>query len=225
MYKHVGKHNNKKIVLLFREVPDEPHMCLLVYSDLLPRLIHDEVMKALESPIGQQSKDFSDVLFRTIMADGRNALESLHREGFIKKVQTNQVLITPNVNSSVRLDELNTILNEMAKGEDAVKRLAELDASRGITGKRRTANEGREVGVPNASRTATMPEPTSVAQSAVLSDADLAKDRVKQANTMKANAEQLLREAERLLAEAAELDPKATKTNARAAKKKSPVKA
>ena len=224
MYKHVGKHNNKKIVLLFREVPDEPHMCLVSYSDLLPRMVHDEVMKVLESPMGQQAKDFSDALFRTIMADGRNALDALHREGFIKKVPTNQVLVTPTNNSSVRLDELNNILNEMAKGEEAVKRLAELDASRGITGKRRPQPQEREVGVPNVSRTATLPEANSGGEAGVLSDQDLAQDRIKQATQMKFNAEQLLKEADRLLAEAAELDPKA-KLNVRAVKKKAAPKA
>ena len=94
MIKHVGKHNSKKIVLLWRKVPNEGHMALVLYSDTLPRMIHDEVMKALESPVGQNAKDFSDVLFRTIMADGRNCLEVLHREGFIKKVPASQVLIT-----------------------------------------------------------------------------------------------------------------------------------
>lgn len=224
MHKHVGKHNNKKIVLLFREVPDEPHMCLIIYSDLLPRLIHDEVMKVLESPVGQQAKDFSDALFRTIMADGRNALEALHRDGFIKKVPTNQVLITPTTNSSVRLDELNNILNEMAKGEEAVRKLADLDANKGMSGKRRNQVEERELGVPNASRTAQLPEPTMSAEAGILTDADLARDRINQANTMKANAEQLLREAERLIAEAAELDP-TLKKNARSTKKKVAVKA
>ena len=81
MIKHVGKHNNKKLVLLWRQVPGEAHLALVAYSDTLPRLIHDEVMKCLESAVGQNAKDLSDVLFRTVMADGRNALEVLHREG------------------------------------------------------------------------------------------------------------------------------------------------
>ena len=31
--KHVGKHNNKKIVVLWRQVPNENHMALVTYSD------------------------------------------------------------------------------------------------------------------------------------------------------------------------------------------------
>lgn len=224
MLKHVGKHNDKKVVILFREVPGESHMCLVSYSDLLPRVYHDAVMKVLESPVGQQSQNFSDALFRNYMPDGNNCLEALHKNGLIKKVPTNQILVTPTPASSVRLDELNEILNEMAKGEEAVKKLAELDASKGMSGKKRP-EQLKEVGVPNNSRSQAAPLPTnsSTALNEVLSDSDLAQDRVRQAEMMKTNAAQLLREAERLLSEAAELDPK-VKTNAGATKKKSASK-
>ena len=56
MYKHVGRHGDKKVVVLFRQVPNEDHMTLLVYSDLLPRIYHDSVMTVLESPEGQQAE-------------------------------------------------------------------------------------------------------------------------------------------------------------------------
>lgn len=216
MLKHVGKHNDRKIALLWREVPNEGHMCLLVYSDLLPRLVHDEIMKVLESAAGQAAENLADALWRNIMADGRNTLEVLHREGFIKKVATNQVIVTPNAKSHVRLDELNTILNEMKTGEDAVKRMADLDASAGMTGKKRRASEPKEVGVPRDSRSQPAEVPLTESVSDILSDADLAKQRVEQAEKMRANAQQLLAEAERLMAEAAEFNPKLkTKPNAK----------
>jgi len=224
MIKHVGKHNNKKIVLLWRKVPNEDHMCLLIYSDVLPRMIHDEVMKALESPIGQNSKDFSDVLFRTTMADGRNALEVLHKEGMIKKAPTSQVLITPTVKSSVRLDELNGILDEMEKGEEAVKRLADIDSQAGLQTKKRV-REGREVGMPpnnkNLSRTNLDVEATNSAADyvkGVLSDDDLAQQRLDQASQMQKQAEQLLAEAKRLTAEAKQLTPAKNAKTTRAKK-------
>ena len=219
MYKHIGKHNSKKVVLLFREVPGEEHMCLVAYSDLLPRLYHDPVMTVLESAVGQHAANFSDALFRNFMPDGRNCLEALHKDGLIKKVPTNQVTVTPTNNSSVRLDELNEILNEMAKGEDAVKRMADLDANKGMIGKKKT--DIREVGVPNNTRSTVAPP--SQPNTAVLSDADLARDRINQAATMKTNAEQMLKEAERLLTEAAALDPTTT-TNASKTKKKPAAK-
>lgn len=223
MLKHVGKHNDKRCVIVFRKVPELEHMALVVYSDLLPRMVHDEVMRALESPQGQEARELSDVLFRTIMADGHNCLESLHRNGLLKKVPTNQVLVTPTSTSSVRLDELNDILDEMTKGEEAMKRLQELDASRGMTGKQAPRRaEIQEVG---ERRTREAQGNTSAAEmlSGLLSDSDLATQRLEQAQKMEASAKQLLAEAERLKAEAQSLSPKVdnvgTKTKKTAAKK------
>lgn len=196
MLKHVGKHNDKRCVIVFRKIPELAHMALVVYSDLLPRMIHDEVMRALESLPGQEAKELSDVLFRTIMADGHNCLESLHRNGLMKKVPTNQVLVTPTSTSSVRLDELNDILDEMTKGEEALKKLQELDASRGMTGKQAPRRaEIKEVG---ERRTREAQGNTSAAEmlSGLLSDSDLATQRLEQAQKMEASAKQLLAEAE-----------------------------
>lgn len=222
MYKHVGKHGDKKVVVLFRQVPNEDHMTLVVYSDLLPRIYHDNVMSVLESPVGQQAENFADALFRTFMSDGINSLEALHNNHLIKKVQTNQVVMTPTPTSSIRLDELNKLLTEMAQGKDAINRMAEIDSNRGMTGKK-TRAEPKELGVSPMSRSqpAVIPENTG----GVLTDADLARSRLQQAETMKANAAQLLAEAERLSKEASDLDPtiksndKTTKSKKAAPKK------
>lgn len=211
MLKHVGKHNDKRCVIIFRKIPELEHMALVIYSDLLPRMVHDEVMRALESPQGQEAKELSDVLFRTIMADGHNCLESLHRNGLMKKVPTNQVLVTPTSNSSVRLDELNDILDEMTKGEEALKRLHEIDASRGMTSKQPKQSPRRaEIQEIGERRTREAQGNTSAADmlAGMLTDADLAAQRLEQAQKMEASAKQLLAEAERLKAEANNLSPK-----------------
>jgi hypothetical protein len=217
MLKHVVKHNSRKAALLYRQVPGEDHMCLLVYSDLLPRMIHDEIMKVLESPVGQQASDLADALFRNIMPDGKNTLQVLHVEGMIQKVPCNQVIVQANQKSSVRLDELNDILNEMAKGQEAVQRLADLDAK--VTGwtpaqqqeqnaknaakKKAKMEEGREVGVPpNAAKPVDVPVVESV-----LTDADLAQNLLAQAERMKQQAVSMLSEVERLTKEAVALVP------------------
>jgi hypothetical protein len=228
MIKHVGKHNNRKIVVLWRKVPNEDHMGLVLYSDTLPRMIHDEVMKALESPIGQNATEFSDVLFRTVMGDGRNALDVLHKEGFIKKVPTSQILITPTAKSSVRLDELNSILDEMAKGQEAVERLSNLDKEAGMQPKK--TRQGREVGMPpnntSVSRTNLDVDATDTAAAYIkgaLTDDDLAAQRLSQAEQMKAQAAQLIAEAKRLEAEASTLKPAKNAKTTRA-KKATPAK-
>lgn len=222
MLKHIGKHNDKRIVLIFRQIPGDEHMCLVVYSDMLPSLVHDELMKVLESPVGQASKELSEAMHRHVMADGRNCLEAIHKSGYMKKVPTNQVIITPNAKSSVRLDELNNILNEMDKGEEAIKKMADLDKNSGMVGKR----EAREVGMNPASRSNVSETSTNLTIGDVLSDDQLAAQRVAQAAKMKLEAQQMLAEAARLEAEAATLTPAPTTdvpaktTKAKATKKK-----
>jgi hypothetical protein len=203
MLKHIGKHGDKKIVLVFRQIPGDDHMCLVLYSDMLPQLVHDETMKCLESAVGQNSKELADAMHRHTMSNGANLLETLHKSGYLKKVNTNQVVITPNAKSNVRLDELNTILNEMEKGEDAIKKMADLDKNAGMSNKRR---EPKEVGANPASRTAQV-ETTGVALTDVLTDDQLAAQRVAQAAKMKLDAQALLAEAARLENEAATLSP------------------
>ena len=222
MLKHIGRHGDKKVVVLYRQVPGEDHMTLVVYSDLLPRIYHDAVMTCLESPVGQQAESFADALFRNMMPDGVNSLEALHKNGLIKKVPTNQVIMTPTPANSVRLDELNDILNEMKKGEEAIKRLAEMDKNAGLSTKKRRA-EPEEVGVPPSSRT----KPAEVAPSSlegVLSDSDLAKSRLAQAEMMKKNAASMLAEAERLTQEAQALDPTVSTKNVGTTTKKKTTK-
>jgi hypothetical protein len=137
--------------------------------------------------------------------------------------------VTPTAKSSVRLDELNNILDEMEKGEEAIKRLSEIDKNSGLqTKKRRT--EGREVGMPpnnaSVSRTNIDVEATDSAAAylkGALSDSDLAEQRLSQAQQMQKQAEQLLAEAKRLTEEAKSLSPAknvTTKTKKTATTKK-----
>jgi len=214
MIKHVGRHNSKKVVIAYRQVPDEDHMALVIYSDTLPSLIHDELMKVLESDVGQSTKDLADALFRHIMADGTNCLTHIHKAGFLKKVPTNQVIVTPNAASTIRLDELNKILSGLEQGEDAAKKMADIAKGQaaGIDGGREL---GRELGEPAKATKATKTTASSVNTSAgVLSDADIAAQRLEQANKMEAEAKGLLAEAKRLKDEAKSLAP-AKKTNVR----------
>ena len=206
MLKHVARHNQQKAVIVYRQLPNEDHMALIVYSAVLPVAVHDVLMRAVESPEGQSTPDLADVLFRTLDNEGNKLLNSLHRSGWLKKVPCNQVIVTPNNKTTIRLDELNKLLNEMSKGDEAVKRMAELDASKGMVGQKKTSKSKvveTEVGAPPNSRAGEVVLP----ESGFLSDADLAAQRIEQAAQMKRQAEQLLAEATRLESEANELVP------------------
>ena len=210
MLKHIGRHGEKKVVIAYNSVPGEDHMCLVIYSDSLPSMLHDEVMKVLESPSGQAAKVLAEALHRNIMPDGNNTLGTLHRGGLLKKVQTKQVILTPNAKSSVRLDEMNKILAELEAGSDAAKKMKDIDEGRGFADPAKaTKKQGRDLGEPAKVET------KRVNTNEALSDADLGNNLLEQAKRMEADAKSLIAEAKRLKEEAKQFTPAKKTTNGR----------
>jgi hypothetical protein len=200
--RHVGKIGDRKVAIIFREVPNESHMCLVTYTETLNRLIHDSMIKCIESDIGQNSENLADALNRSFTQDGKPILQLLHKEGLLKKVQTNQVLVTPSPNTTIKLDELNKILTEMQQGEEAVKRLAEIDSSRGMQNPAEVAaRQMRE----KTKKASAPPKGIQAESPDVLGDSVLANNLKQQAIRMANEAKGLLAESDRLMKEAADL--------------------
>lgn len=207
MIKHIGKHGDRKVAIIFREVPNEEHMALVIYPEILPVAMHDALMKVIESPVGQTAENLGDALFRSLFHDGRPMLQTLHAEGMIKKVQSRQIVVTPNATSHVNLEEMNNIIRKMKLGEDAIKEMAALDSNRGMTGKVRPRDEfGREIGAPTN-------QVRQGASTVAGSDAARALDDAAIANNLKAQAERMQREAQGLMAESARLLQEAASLN------------
>jgi hypothetical protein len=205
--KHVGKHSDRKVCVLFRQVPGEDHMCLIIYPETIQVVWQDAIQKVLESDMGQQAEQLADALHRSFLPDGRPILETLHQERMIKKVRTSDIIMTPNNNSSIRLDELNKMLNEMKQGEDAIKRMAENDASRGMVAPEvKRAAEAKYKAEQSAQRTAAQAPFQAPAQGA-LSDRDIAANMVFQAKKMETEAKQMIAEAARMKKDAQRMDP------------------
>jgi hypothetical protein len=178
-------------------------MALVIYPDVLQVSMHDSIMKVIESPVGQEAENLGDALFRSLLPDGRPMLQTLHAEGMIKKVQAKQVVVTPNASSHVNLDEMNGIIRKMKMGEQAIKEMADIDANRGITGKARRRDDfGREVGAPVDGIRAGSAAVAGSDAARALDDAQLARDRLAQAQRMETEARGLLAESARLKAEA-----------------------
>jgi hypothetical protein len=204
--KHIGKHNDRKVAVVFRTIPGMDHMCLVIYPEILPAHWHDSIMKVLESDIGQQAEEFADALHRNLLPDGRNILETLHREGMLKKVNTEQVIMTPTTSSTVRLDELNKMLAEMKTGEEARKKLAATDANRGLVDAptKRAAEADYK-----ASRAAQQTPTAQAGANSALSDQDIANNMLAQAKRMELEAHSMAQEAKRMKKEAEQLYPNA----------------
>jgi hypothetical protein len=186
--RHVGKVGDRKVAIIFRQVPGEPHMALVTYTETLNRHIHDPMIRCIESEIGQNSKNLADALNRTHTVDGKYILQVLHAQKLIKKVQTEQVIVTPNPQTKIKLSDLNGILDEMEAGENAVKRLAEID-------------ELAPTDIAKQFRGAVIDAPEGI-----LADNAIATSLRQQAAKMEAEAKGLLAESQRLHKEAADLD-------------------
>lgn len=214
--RHVGKHGDRKVAVVFREVPGEPHMCLVVYTELLNRTVHDPLVKCIESEIGQNSKNLADALNRSYTTDGIVILQKLHAEGQLKKVQTELVVMTPAPGTQIKLSELNTILDEMERGEAAVQKLADMDSQMGMQDPMQVAKRMRGDMI---NESATPPSAPLTASGDALGDNAIANSLRQQAMRMSAEAKGLLAEADRLLQEANGMDPIVVKPVATVEKK------
>ena len=195
MIKHVGRQGDKKVVVVFREVPEEEHMALVVYPDQLQQTLHDDLMNAIQSTKGQEAKDLGNALHGIVGTNGQTILNTIHSERFMKKVRTQDIIMVPAPNNpGVRLDELNKIIRDLDTGSEAAGKLAELDANAGLADPQKKA-----AGVAASA--------AAMGNSGVLSDEAIAQNLVQQAEQMRAQMATLEAEAARLMEEAQSLNP------------------
>jgi len=195
MIKHVGRQGDKKVVVVFREVPEEEHMALVVYPDQLQQNLHDDLMNAIQSVKGQEAKDLGNALHGITGTNGRTILNTIHSERFMKKVRTQDILMIPQPNNpGIRLDELNKIIRDLDTGADAAAQLADMDANAGLADPQKKAK-----GIAAAA--------AATGSTGVLTDEAIAQNLVQQAEQMKAQMATLEAEADRLMEEAQSLNP------------------
>ena len=203
--KHVGKHGDRKVCILFRQVPGEDHMALIIYPETMPAHWQQAIQVVVESDIAQQAEELADALHRNFLPDGRAILQTLHEERMIKKVRTSDIIVTPNQNANIRLDELNKMLNEMKLGDAAIKKMAQNDASRGMVApevKRKAEVEFK------AQQSAPVAPAFQAPQDGALSDRDIAANMVFQAKKMEIEAKTMIAEAARMKKDAQRMDPR-----------------
>lgn len=205
MLKHVGRHGDRKVAIVFREIPGEEHMCLVIYPDVLPTHIHNSVMRVLESAPGQQSTNLADVLHRNLLPDGRNILQALHLEGMLKKIACNQVILTPTPTTSAKLDEINRLVKEMESGAEALKRLQQLDQNSGLVDP--AVKRQQEMQFKNSQSAPEAAQPITAGANTALDNHALASDMLTQAKRMEFEAQGLINEAARMKKEAERLFP------------------
>ena len=131
--KHIGKmkNNSARVVVAYRTLPGEPTNALVCGTQGLPDSHHDSLMNLLESDNGQQANELADILAVRTFPDGSNMLGYMHERGHLKKVPTHMVLMTPNTQTAIPLNDINQMIADqrgvsvedlaVSSGEEAPK--------------------------------------------------------------------------------------------------------
>lgn len=188
MLKHVGRmaSNQRKVVVAYKVVPNEPDHAIVVTTENLMAEEHDTLMTLVESAAGQEAEDLASAMARTPLPDGRNMLAAFHTTGKMVKVSTSSVEMTPNNQTKILLSELNEAIAQQ-------KGVSVADLALGDTSETKKT-ETQEVVSEVASTDNT-----------VLTDEELASQYRSQADAM-------FKEAKRLREQAEELSPTKKKT-------------
>ena len=174
------KNNSARIVVAYRTIPGDSSNALVVGTQGLPDAYHDSLMQLVQEDAGQTANELADVLAVRKFPDGSNMLEFFHTRGHLKKVPTSLVLMTPNSQQTIPLDELNVMIAEQ-KGV-SVDDLAISDGSAPTSKKAKTVD--------------VIVEETVVSDDAEMTPAQ-----------MRSKADALFKQAQVLRKQADELDP------------------
>jgi len=112
--KHVGKmkNNSARIAVAYRTIPGDATSALVIGTNGLGDAYHDSLMQLIDSDTGQQANELADVLATRRFPDGTVMLQWLHSHGHLKKVPTTLVLMTPNAQTAIPLNEVNQMIAE-----------------------------------------------------------------------------------------------------------------
>ena len=201
--KHVGriKNTGAKVLVVFRTLPGESNMSLVVPTESLPDRYHDAIMELVETDFAQESYEFGEALFTKYFPDGRLMLGSLQQDNRLLRVSTESVVMTPTPNSEIKLSDLNILIAEQKNcAVDDLCTFVKGAPSNTVTEEKREAPKKVE---------SSSVEPLQATTNSVLTDKDIARNYRSQADSM-------YKEAARLRKEADELDPPVKKATSKA---------
>ena len=210
MLKHVGQviNTGRRCVVVFREIYNEkgevvePDNCLIVETDSLPDMQHQDMMRIVEGEPAQQTGDLYNVFARERFTDGQMVLGWLNATGRLRKFPTNQILLTPDANNTLRLDKMNRII-EMQKAGQTQEQIE-------------NAIVDDTDSAPRAQSTAQTAPSAPATEPGVLDDTALAKGLLEQAAQFESEVTRLREEAYTL---DPSLKPKARRTTKKTTKK------
>ena len=197
--KHIGRMTNTgaKVLVIFRTLPGESNMALVLPVANLSDSYHDSIMTVVESDQAQETFEFGEIMFTRTFPDGRPMLQALQADNRLQKVSTDSVIMSPTANDTVPLDQLNILIAE--------QRNCTVDDLYTFVSGAPKKSDGTVVEEIVEVKDLSPTEPLKASENAVLSDKDIAKSYRSQADAM-------YKEAAKLRKDADELDPPQKKT-------------
>jgi len=198
--KHTGKIKNtgNRVVVVFRTLPGESNMALVLPTATLPDQYHQSLMDLLETEMAQNAFEFGEIMFVRYFPDGRPILQAMQADNRLQKVPTDSVIMTPTPASEIPLDQLNVLISEQ-------KNCTIDELCTFVQGAAKGKSEVTDIAQVNDVEKPTAVAPLKASENAVLSDKDIAK-------SYRSQADALYKEAAKLRKEADDLDPPAKKT-------------
>jgi hypothetical protein len=201
--KHVGRLSTtgRKVVVAYRTLPGESDSALVVQTEALSDEQHDSLIRLVESNAGQNSYEFAEAMARERFPTGEVMLTYLHQQGKLTKVKTSSVLMTPNMQATIVLDQLNQMIAEQ-------QGISVNDLALGNSTKIQDVAQVNEV-APPVSEKVEQPAFETKPADQPLSDDDIARN-------LRSQADALYKEAAKLRAQAEELAPTKKKATVKA---------
>jgi len=192
--KHIGRIQNTgaKVLVVFRTLPGESNMALVLPVAQLPDQYHDSIMTLVETDQAQDAFEFGEIMHIRPFPDGRPMLRAMQADSRLIKVPTDSVMMTPTTNDTVLLANLNTLIAEQ-------KNCTIDDLCTFVSGAPTGVKEVKEA-TPAVDSDIPAPVRAQATSDTALTDKDLAKSYRSQADAM-------YKEAARLRKEAEDLDP------------------
>lgn len=186
------------MIVAYRTIPNDPYHGLVIFTDSLSSDEHDSLMRVVESASGQQAYELAEALSRSYLPDGRNMLHGFHQTGKLFKISTKDVEMTPDVRSSVGLDELNLIIAQqqgVALEDLALKPANSTSTSTTSTQAKPSTNTAAQ----------TVTDDSNVSATAAQNNEPLSDEQL--ATKYRSDADRLYKEAKRLREMAEQLSP------------------
>jgi hypothetical protein len=142
--RHCGvvRATGSRVFVVWRQLPDQPGHCLVIYQDSLPEQ-YAHTVSELVLGRGQSSLDLWDVIDKVGMLDGRKMLDVLHNLSYLRKLSTADVDMHVGNGTKIALNLLNEQLDKQDVHTDGKvkefnpwnKEQTEYQESSGIVGK------------------------------------------------------------------------------------------